>query len=53
VGEQVEPAAHFVDAILGKTEPRTTPTNGIALSELMDAIYESQRTGQPAIPKRR
>ena len=33
-------------------EPRTSPFNGIVQSELMDAIYESARTGLPARPKR-
>ena len=36
---------NFVDAILGRAEPRTTPANGILQSKLMDAIYESARTG--------
>ena len=45
------PDDNFIDAILGRAEPRTTPTNGIIQSELMDAIYESARTGQPARPK--
>ena len=43
---------NFIDAILGRAEPRTDPVNGIIQSELMDAIYESARTGQPARPKR-
>ena len=47
------PDDNFIDAILGRAEPRTTPTNGIIQSELMDAIYESARTGQPARPKKR
>lgn len=50
-GEPTQPADNFLDAIHGKTEPRTTPENGIVHSELMDAIYESQRTGQVARPK--
>jgi predicted dehydrogenase len=44
---------NFINAILGKAEPRTTPMNGIIQSELMDAIYESARTGLPAKPKQR
>ncbi len=47
------PVNNFVDAIRGKSEPRTPPVYGIIQSELMDAIYESARTGQPAKPKRR
>ena len=45
------PDKNFIDAIMGRAEPRTTPLNGIIQSELMDAIYESGRTGQPAKPK--
>ena len=51
-GEATDPMDNLLDAIGGKAEPRTTPENGIIHSELMDAIYESQRTGQPAKPKR-
>ena len=42
------PDDNFIDAILGRAEPRTSPMNGIIQSELMDAIYESGRTGLPA-----
>lgn len=51
-GEPMHPADNFIDAILGRDEPRTCPANGIVHSELMDAIYESARTGQPARPRR-
>ena len=44
---------NFIDAILGRAEPRTSAVNGIIQSELMDAIYESAKTGRPARPKRR
>jgi len=44
---------NFIDAILGRAEPRTSPENGIIQSELMDAIYESAETGKPAKPKMR
>ncbi len=47
------PDQNFIDAILGRAEPRTSVENGIVQSQLMDAIYESQRTGRPARPKRR
>lgn len=47
------PTANFIDAILGRAEPRTSPINGIIQSELMDAIYESAATGAVARPKRR
>jgi len=44
---------NFIDAILGRAEPRTSAVNGIIQCELMDAIYESARTGTPAKPKSR
>ena len=47
------PDHNFIDAILGRAEPRTSVKNGIIQSQLMDAIYESQRTGKPARPSRR
>ena len=50
-GKPLQPADNFIDAILGRDKPRTTPLNGIIHSELMDAIYESGRTGQPARPR--
>jgi predicted dehydrogenase len=43
---------NFIDAILGRAEPRTNVMNGIIHSELMDAIYESAKTDKPARPKR-
>ena len=52
-GAYQTPDDNFIDAILGRAEPRTSATNGIVQSELMDAIYESARTGLPAKPKRR
>jgi len=45
-GKYQAPADNFVDAILGRAEPMTSPLNGVIQSELMDAIYESVRTGQ-------
>ncbi len=53
VGKPQSPVDNFIDAVLGRAEPRTTPQNGVVQSELMDAIYESARTGKPARPKRR
>lgn len=47
------PGNNFIDAILGRAEPRTSPQNGVIQSEIMDAIYESARTGQVARPKSR
>jgi predicted dehydrogenase len=51
-GKPTQPADNFIDAILGAAEPRTSPEIGIVITELMDAIYESQRTGLPATPIR-
>ena len=51
-GRAQTPDDNFIDAILGRAEPRTSLQNGIVQSELMDAIYESARTGQPAKPRR-
>jgi predicted dehydrogenase len=52
-GKPQTPDDNFIDAILGRAEPATSPANGIIQSELMDAIYESGKTGQVARPKRR
>lgn len=52
-GQAETPNDNFINAILGRDEPRTSVRNGINQSELMDAIYESARTGQPARPKSR
>lgn len=51
-GKPTTPNDNFIDTILGKDKPRTNPANGIIQCELMDAIYESARTGLPAKPKR-
>lgn len=51
-GKPTTPNANFIDSILGKDQPRTNPANGIIQCELMDAIYESARTGLPAKPKK-
>lgn len=52
-GTAQTPNDNFIDAILGRAEPQTSVANGIIQSELMDAIYESARTGQPARPRAR
>jgi predicted dehydrogenase len=52
-GKAESPDDNFIDAILGRAQPQTNPINGINQSELMDAIYESARTGQVARPKAR
>jgi predicted dehydrogenase len=52
-GKAETPDDNFIDAILGRAEPQTSPINGVNQSELMDAIYESAKTGQVARPKAR
>lgn len=49
-GEAQTPNDNFIDVLLGRATPRTSPQNGINQSELMDAIYQSIETGQPAQP---
>ena len=51
-GKAQSPNDNFIDVIRGRAEARTSPRNGIIQSELMDAIYESAKTGKPARPKR-
>lgn len=46
------PIGNFIDAALGRAEPATSPRNGVAYSELMDAVYTAHRSGQPAAPPR-
>lgn len=52
-GKPQAPIDNFINAILGRDEPMTSPLNGVIQSELMDAIYESAKTGQVARPKAR
>jgi predicted dehydrogenase len=52
-GKSNTPNDNFIDAVLGRAEARTGPRNGVLQSELMDAVYESARTGQVARPKQR
>jgi predicted dehydrogenase len=44
------PDRNFVDTVLGRCEPKTSPLNGIHHTELMDAIYLAAATGQVARP---
>jgi predicted dehydrogenase len=37
--------AHFIDVLLGKSEAFIKPTESLALQRILDAIYESSRTG--------
>ncbi len=47
------PDRDFVDAVLGRCEPKTSCANGIHHTELMDAIYRSAATGAPVRPAAR
>ncbi len=38
--------AHFIDVLLGKAEAFVKPTESLALQKILDAIYESARSGQ-------
>lgn len=49
--QDTTPMGNFIDAIHGVDEARTTVRHGVYHSQLMDAVYESARTGQPAKPK--
>ena len=40
-GQAQSPNENFIDAILGRAQPQTSPTNGVIQSQLMDAIYDS------------
>ncbi|MBN2449999.1 MAG: Gfo/Idh/MocA family oxidoreductase [Lentisphaeria bacterium] len=44
------PDRNFVDTVLGRCEPRTSPVNGIHHTEIMDAIYESATAGRAVRP---
>jgi len=50
-GTDGQPLSNWINAILGKEEPRTSPRNGVIQSQLMDAIYRSAETGLPAKPQ--
>ena len=50
-GQAQSPNDNFIDAVLGRAEPQTSPLNGLIQSQLMDAIYESASSGQAAKPK--
>lgn len=46
--EPQTPVHNFINAIRGHDELRCPPRYGLLLAELMEAIYESMRTGGPA-----
>lgn len=43
--------AHFVDCVINKTECRAPAKDGVILMKMIDAIYESARTGKEVIIK--
>jgi predicted dehydrogenase len=47
IDEGASPNRNFIAAILGQAEPLCTAVDGLRQCRLMDAIYESARTGQP------
>jgi predicted dehydrogenase len=38
--------AHFIDCLLGKAKPYVKPEESLAVQKILDAIYESSRTGR-------
>jgi len=46
-----DPAHNFIDAVRGRHGPLASVEQGVIHSQLMDAIYESARTGKPARPR--
>ncbi len=50
-GVDGQPMSNFIDAIVGRDEPRTSVRNGVLQSQLMDAVYRSAKTGKPAKPQ--
>jgi len=48
----VSPVRNFADCILGRAEPRCGGRLGILVSDLMDLIYKSVRTGRPVTADR-
>lgn len=49
-GAAQTPNENFIDALLNRAMAQTSPTNGVIQSQLMDAIYESARTGAASHP---
>lgn len=37
---------HFIDCLLGKAQPYVKPEESLAVQKILDAIYESSRTGR-------
>jgi predicted dehydrogenase len=47
-GTEPAPDGNFVDVLHGRAEPICTVHDGLRMAQLMDALYESARTGRPA-----
>jgi predicted dehydrogenase len=47
-GVEPAPDGNFVDVLHGRAEPVCTVDDGLRMAQLMDALYESARTGNPA-----
>jgi predicted dehydrogenase len=47
-GVEPAPDGNFVDVLYGRAEPVCTVDDGLRMAQLMDALYESARTGKPA-----
>jgi predicted dehydrogenase len=46
-GAEPAPDGNFVDVLQGRAEPVCTVQDGLRMAQLMDALYESARTGRP------
>lgn len=44
---RINSAANFIDAINGKAEPLNNAEQGLALMQVIDAVYESAESGKP------
>ena len=44
---RINSAANFVEAIEGTAEPLNNAEQGLALMQIIDAVYEAAETGKP------
>ena len=49
VSPEEKESRNFYDAILYGTELRTKPEQALVVTQILEAIYESARTGKPVI----
>ena len=42
---------HFVDCVITRETPRAVGEDGVAMAKIIDAIYESARTGHEVVIK--